>query len=106
MVSGAVIVGGLALYFIWVKQFGLVHGPPGIVAVFFLGLICLLLGLTGRQRRACLAGAVALIPYALVAPLCGGQQQAIAIGGLAVMLAGLMAAAIMAWQLRGSRGEP
>src|SRR5262249_13212207 len=29
-VSGFVIVGGLAVYFIWVKQFGLVHGPPGI----------------------------------------------------------------------------
>src|SRR5262245_18467921 len=29
-VGGLVIVGGLAVYFIWVKQFGLVRGPPGI----------------------------------------------------------------------------
>jgi hypothetical protein len=104
-VSIGVIVGGLAIYFIWVKQFGLVHGPPGIVAVFFLGIICLLLGLTARQRRVLLAGAVALIPYALVAPLCGSHPQAIAVGGLAVMVAGLMAAWIMAWQLRGSGGN-
>ena len=105
MVSGLVIVAGLTLYFIWVKKFGLVYGPPGTIAVFFLGLICLLLGLSGRQRRVCLAGAAALIPYALVAPLCGNQQQAITVGGLTVMLAGLLAAAIMAWQLRGSRGS-
>ena len=51
------------------------------------------------------ASTAALIPYALVAPLCGSQQQAIAVGGLAVMLVGLLAAAIMAWQLHGSRGS-
>jgi hypothetical protein len=105
MVSSLVIVGGLALYFVWVRTFGLVHGPPGIVAIFFLGLICLCWGLTARQRRVCLAGAVSLIPYALVAPLCGSRQQSLAVGGFAVVLAGLMAAAIMAWQLRDSRGS-
>ena len=88
------IVSGLAVYFIWVKAFGLVHGPPGIIAVFFLGLICFVLGLTGRQRRVLFAGALTLIPYALLAPLCGSQQRAIAAGGLAVMLAGLTAGAI------------
>src|SRR5262245_14497841 len=29
IVSSLVIVGGLALYFVWVKKFGLVPGPPG-----------------------------------------------------------------------------
>jgi hypothetical protein len=65
----------------------------------------LLLGLVPLLLLALAAGAVTLVPYALVAPLCGSQRQAIAVGGLAVMLAGLLAAAIMAWQVRGSRGS-
>jgi len=104
-VSTLVIIGGLVVYFVWVRKFGLVHGPPGVVAVFFLGIICLVLGLSRRQRRVAFAGALALIPYALVAPLCSSHQQAIGVGGLAVMVAGLAAAAIMAWQLDASRRE-
>ena len=105
-VGGLALAGGLAVYFIWVRKFGLVHGPPGVVAAFFLGVLCLVLGTTGRPRRVYFAGAAALIPYALVTPLCDGLPRIAAVGGLAVMTAGLTAAAIMAWQLRdGRRGH-
>jgi hypothetical protein len=105
MVVGLVVATGLAVYFVWVRKFGLVHGPPGIPAVFFLGILCAVLGLTSSRRRVFFAGAVALIPFALVAPLCGSQQMTTVVGGLLVMPAGAVAAAIMAWQLRNSRRD-
>lgn len=104
-ISVLVIVAGLAVYFLWNRQFGLVNGPPGVVAVYFLGVLCLLLGLSGRSRRVHLAGAATLIPFGLVAPLCTSQQAVAAAGGVFTTVAGLLAAAIMAGQLRDRRRD-
>ncbi len=104
-ISTLVIVAALGVYFTWARKFALVNGPPGVVAVFFLGVLCLLLGLSGRPRRVHLAGAATLIPFGLVAPLCTNHQGVAAVGGLFVVLAGLIAAAIMAVQLRDRRRD-
>jgi len=101
--STLVVVAGLAVYVLWARQFGLVNGSPGAVACFFLGLLCAVVGLSSRTRRVYLAGAAALVPFGLVVPLCGGQHLVAAAGGLAVAIAGLVAAAVMASQLRAAR---
>jgi hypothetical protein len=102
-VSTLAVAGGLAVYLLWAKRSGLVQGAPGAVACFFLGILCLLLALSAPARRVYFAGTVSLIPFALVVPLCANQQAVAAVGGLAVVLAGLTAATILAWQLRTSQ---
>jgi hypothetical protein len=101
-VSNLAVGAGLAGYFLWAKKFGLALGVVGAVACYFLGITCFLLGLTAPARRVYFAGAVSLIPFGLMIPLCGNQQMVAAVGGLAVLLAGLTAPAILAWQLRTS----
>ena len=76
------------------------QGIPGAAACYFLGITCILLGLSARARRVYFAGAVSLIPFGLMIPLCSNQQMVAAVGGLAVLLAGLTTGAILAWQLR------
>jgi hypothetical protein len=49
-----------------------------------------------------LAATVALVPYGIVVPLCSPRERLI-YGGCAVMLAGLVAAAIQASQLLQAR---
>jgi hypothetical protein len=102
MVSNVVIAAGLAGSFLWAKKFGLAPGVVGAVACYFLGFTCFLLGLTAPARRVYFAGAVSLIPFGLMIPLCGNQQMVAAVAGLAVLVAGLTAVAILAWQLRTS----
>jgi hypothetical protein len=99
-----VVAAGLAAYFVWRRGLGLPQPAAGAVACFFVGVMSALVGLTSRPRRAMLAAALAFIPFALAIPYCGGKQAVAAVGGLAVALAGLGAAAIMAWQLRGGGG--
>jgi hypothetical protein len=103
--STVAVFAGLAVYFPWARRSGLMHGASGAAACFFLGLACLLLALTAPARRVYLAGAVSLMPFGLVVPLCPNPQAVATVGGLAVMVAGLTAAAIMAWQLRTSRSD-
>jgi len=103
-VSILAVAAGLAVYFLWVRRSGLVQGTtPGAIACFFLGILCLVVALTAPARRVYFAGTASLIPFALVFPLCANQQAVAAVGGLAVMVAGLTAAAILAWQLRTSQ---
>jgi hypothetical protein len=99
-VSTLAVCAGLAVYSLWARRFGLVQGPPGAVACFFLGIMCLLLALSAPARRIYLAGTVSLMPFGLAMPLCANQQAVAAVGGLAVVLAGLTAATILAWQMR------
>jgi hypothetical protein len=73
--------------------------------VFFAGGLCLVLALTSPGRRSYLAGALALMPYGLAIPFYPGRGEIIILGGLAVVLAGLVAPAIMAWQLRAQGRE-
>jgi hypothetical protein len=96
---------GLLIYFLWARQFGVVRGAPGSVACLFLGIMCLVLALSSPARRVYLAGTASLTPFGLVIPLCHDQQTVIAVGGLAVMVAGLAAAAILAGQLRTGPGR-
>ena len=102
-VSTLAVAAGLAVYFLWAKKFHWVNGTAGAVACFFLGIMCILVGLSGRARRVYFAGAVSLIPFGLVIPLCSNKQMVAAVGGLAVLLAGLTAAAILAWAMRSSQ---
>src|SRR5262249_3373527 len=102
-VSTLAVSAGLAVYFLWAKRSGLVQGAPGAVACFFLGIMCLLLALSAPARRVYFAGTVSLMPFGLVIPLCANQQAVAAVGDLAVVLAGLTAATILAWQLRTSQ---
>ena len=90
---------GIAGYILWGKQVGLsVASLKGAGMVAF-GLVSGVLALSSPARRFYLAGVVALIPLGLVIPFCSSRQTLLA-GGVAMIVAGLMAAGIQAWQLR------
>jgi hypothetical protein len=104
-ISTLVVIAALAGYLIWEKKLGLPSSTVGGVACYFLGVLCAVLGLTHRNRRVYFAGALALIPFGLVIPLCTGKPMVTAVGGLALVVAGLAGAAILAWQLHVSRRD-
>jgi hypothetical protein len=89
---------GMLAYIFWGESRGLPIGTLTGASIYFFGLLCAVLALTGRGRRALLGGALALVPYGMLIPLCGRQEKVI-LGGCAVMAAGLAAAAIQAGQL-------
>jgi hypothetical protein len=100
-----VVIAALAGYLVWEKKLGLSSSTVGGVACYFLGVLCAVLGLTHRNRRVYFAGAVAFIPFGLLIPLCPGKPMVTAVGGLALVVAGLAGAAILAWQLHVSRRD-
>jgi hypothetical protein len=103
-----VSTGALALAFavliLWEKWLGLPARPVRGAAFLIAGAMCFLVSLTGRQHRVLLAATAALVPFGLALPLCSDQQVAI-VGGVAVIVAGGLAAGILAAQLRAERGE-
>jgi len=98
-----VVAAAVAGYLVWERTLGLPGSTGGAVACFFLGVLCAVIGCSRREARAAFAGTVALIPFGLLIPFCPGKPMITAVGGLAVLVAGLTAAAILAWQLRGER---
>lgn len=98
-----VVAGVCALAFavliLWEKVLALPAMPVRGAAFIIAGAMCLLLALSSRQRRAGIAATVALVPYGIALPLCSEQQRAL-VGGVAVIVAGIVAAAILAVQLR------
>ena len=103
-VSVLVLAAGMAALIVWEKTLGLPYRAVRGAGLALAGVMLIPLALTSRARRSALAGAAALIPFGLVAPLCSPTQLAV-VGGFATMLAGLLAAAIQAWQLRTDRRE-
>jgi len=92
---------GLILWEKWLKLPAMpVRGAAFIIA----GAMCLAVALSSRQRRVYLALTVALVPFGIAVPLCSPQQRAL-VGGVAVMVAGIVTAAIMAGQLRAERRD-
>jgi hypothetical protein len=91
-----------AVLILWEKWLALpamaVRGAAFIIA----GGLCLAIAVTNRQRRVGLAPAVALVPFGISLPLCTQQQVAL-IGGIAVAVAGIVAAGILAGQLRTAK---
>jgi hypothetical protein len=100
-----VIAAGVAGYLVWERTLGLPGSTGGAIACFFLGVVCAVIGCSRREARAAFAGTVALVPFGLLIPFCPGKPTITAVGGLAVLVAGLTAAAILAWQLRGERRD-
>jgi hypothetical protein len=103
-VSVLVVAAGMAGLIIWEKALGLPSRAVRGAGLSLVGVMLIPLALSSRARRSALAGAVALIPFGLIAPLCSPTQLAVA-GGFAVMLAGLVGAGIQAWQLHSDRRE-
>lgn len=97
----ALIAGG---YLAWARHLGRPTEVTGGLAVAMTGVLCAVLGATGRGRRSCFAAAAVLFAYGLVIPLCSPRQVVIA-GGVALAAVGLGAAAIQAWQLRAAEGD-
>ncbi len=89
----------VAVLIVWERSLGLPQGAVRGAAFFIAGVMCLALSFTSPARRAYCAGAVALMPLSLALPLCTEPQIVLA-GGGAMMVAGLVAGGIMAWQLR------
>src|SRR5436190_2241252 len=100
MASMAIIGTGTIMFLLWIKRLGLSIDAAAPSAVFVLGLLCIVLGLSSRARRVYLAGGVSVLPFGIVAPLCKGISMVVVAGGLATGAAGLAAAGIMVWQLR------
>jgi hypothetical protein len=90
----------VAVLMTWERTLGLPRLAVRGAAFFIAGVMSLAVSFTSPARRAYCAGAVALIPFSLALPLCTELQIALA-GGCAMMVAGLVAGGIMAWQLRG-----
>lgn len=103
MTTTLVVGAALAGYLIWEKTLGLPGSSGGAVGSFFLGVLCAVAGCSSRAGRVAFAGTMALVPFGLLIPFCTGKQMNTAVGGLAVMVFGLAAGAILAWQLRHER---
>lgn len=104
----AILLGlGVGGYMFWGITAGLSLAALKGAGMVSFGLAWGVLGLTSPARRPYLAAAAALIPLGLVFPFCSSQQTMIA-GGLAMIVAGSMAALIQAYQLRaiGRGHEP
>jgi hypothetical protein len=102
--STVVITFGMVCLILWEKKFGLPHVVERGTALFVMGIMLVPVALSSRARRSALSASLALIPYGLLYPLCT-RSQAGMVGGLAVIVAGLSASAIMAYQLRADRGD-
>jgi hypothetical protein len=100
--AALLMAAALAVLILWEKRFGLPTIAVRGAALFLLGVMCVPLALSSRARRSALAVTLSLSPYGLLLPLCSPEQRTV-VGGLAVTVAGLAAAAIMAWQLRADR---
>jgi hypothetical protein len=102
--TGAVAL-AFAVLIAWEKWLGLPAKPVRGAALIIAGAMCFVLSLSGRHRRAWMAATAALVPFGIALPLCSPRQVAGA-GGIAVIVAGAVAAAIMAGQLRAEGGRP
>jgi hypothetical protein len=101
-VATALAVLGFALLILWEKWLSLPAMPVRGAAFIIAGVLCLVIAVTNRQRRASLAVTVALVPFGISLPLCSQQQVAL-IGGIAVAAAGIVVAGILAAQLRTAK---
>jgi hypothetical protein len=88
-----------ALVILWERWFALPAKPVRGAALIVAGVLCLAMAVTNRQRRVSLAATVALVPFGASLPLFSPQQVAL-VGGIAVAAAGVVAAGILAGQLR------
>jgi hypothetical protein len=91
-----------ALVILWEKRLSLPAMPVRGAAFIIAGVLCLAVAATSRQRRVSLAATVALVPFGVSLPLCTPQQVAV-VGGVAVAAAGVVAAGILAGQLRAAK---
>jgi hypothetical protein len=96
-------VGMVSLIF-WEKKLELPHVVVRGTALFMVGIMLVPVALSSRARRSALGASLALVPYGLLYPLCTRNQAGV-VGGLAVIVAGLSASAIMAYQLRADRDD-
>jgi len=103
-ISSAAVAIAFALLILWEKWLGLPARPVRGAAFIIFGAMCLVLSLSGRQRRVYLAATTTLVPFGIALPFCSPQQVAF-VGGVAVVMGGVVAASILAWQLRSERGN-
>jgi hypothetical protein len=103
--GAGLLYGVLAGVFLgWAKSAEQPTGVTGGVATAMAGGLCAVLAATSPGRRYWSAAAVVLLAYGLVQPLCSPRQLAVA-GGAAMVVSGLLAAAIQAGQLRRANGS-
>jgi hypothetical protein len=103
--GAGLLYGVLAVVFLWwAKSLGQPTRMMGGVATAMAGGLCAVLAATSPGRRYWSAAAVVLIAYGLVQPLCSPRQIAVA-GGAAMVVSGLLTAAIQAGQLRRGNGS-
>jgi hypothetical protein len=103
-ISTAVITVGVVSLIFWEKKLGLSHVVVRGTTLFMMGIMLVPVALSSRARRSALGASLALMPYGLLYPLCTRSQAGV-VGGLAVIVAGLSAWAIMAFQLRADRRD-
>jgi hypothetical protein len=101
LVLGAGLLYGVltGVFLEWAKSSGQPIRMTGGLATALAGGLCAVLAATSPGRRYWSAAAVVLLAYGLVQPLCSSQQLSVG-GGAAMVVSGLLAAAIQARQLR------
>jgi hypothetical protein len=103
--GAGLLYGLLAGFFVaWAKRSGQPTGMTGAVATAMAGGLCAVLAATSPGRRYWSAPAMVLIAYGLAYPLCSPRQLVVA-GGAALVVSGLLTAAIQAGQLRRATGS-
>lgn len=100
VVSAALLLAVTVPYVVWQRHAGISAGIiAGGACVRFSGVGCALLAITSPARRYYWGYAFSLVLWGLAFPH-ESLRQIAASGGIACMLAGGLAAAIVAWQLR------
>lgn len=72
-------------------------------AVFFIGLVSLLYGVSTWGRRPAIGIGLPILFYSAVVSVASGEQMLL-LGAVCVTVAGLLFASILAWQLRDADG--
>jgi hypothetical protein len=104
LVTGLLCAGMAGLFLVWGRRSGVPTSLLGGAVVAFTGVLCIVLALTAVGRRSSFVAGVALIVYGLIIPVSTPAQVVLG-GGVAMMLTGLGAAAIQAYQLRAQEAH-
>lgn len=99
VVAGLLVAAALPTLVLWERSLDLPAGVARGAGFFILGVMCVPIAFSSPSRRPALAVTASLSPFGLMLPLLPPDQWAVA-GGVAVAVAGLVGAAIQAWQLR------
>jgi hypothetical protein len=102
----AIVLPLVIAWLVWSRVTGTIDLPSaGAAAVFFVGVGLVYVGIADANWRKYLTGSLALIAYGCIMPSLAPREVAL-YGAAVLIVGGLGAAAIVAWQLRRDQTLP